>query len=307
LSERFKSFTRGIELPSQIFSASIDFLDIESGIFLTYEKGSGVFSPFSSTGLDETTLRRCKISMNTLKENNLIFNGMVIHPSVNKDFLKNLLSRRLWDSIDKLTLLIFSHHDDVFGLLIIFNSTITEKPGFLDIASLLIRNSSEAFPKSRSTLIRNLQPKEISAPVPRAQSAEKIKKDLIELTIDTDAEFPSPIKIAYIDYGGIISSLSEYDMNIDLYAIEFNIFKMYNSMLGENGYIQRISDHCIFMAFLSNLNGNKSLIKNQLNTSLTSLFEKHKLINNPVIYVDDLDLSDNNFSDKLSLFLNSAL
>jgi hypothetical protein len=96
-------------------------------------------------------------------------------------------------------------------------------------------------------------------------------------------------------------------MNIDLYAIEFNIFKMYNSMLGENGYIQRISDHCIFMAFLSNLNGNKSLIKNQLNTSLTSLFEKHKLINNPVIYVDDLDLSDNNFSDKLSLFLNSAL
>lgn len=301
LSERIKGYSQGIELPSEIFSASIDALDIETGIFLTYEKTADLFVPFASTGMDETSLRRCKISMDVINENNLIFNGEIIHPAVKKTFLKNYLSKRLWDGINLVSVLVFSHHEDVFGLLLIFNSVITDKPGFTDLASLLIRNSSEAFSNSRSTLLRNLKSAEANAPLSRLESAGKISSDLKELTSELKIE--GTLKIAFIDYSIIISSMKEFDEAIDEYAIEFDIFRMYSSMIGSCDYIQRIENHCIFLTFLSKMTGNTALLKNQLEASLISLFEKNKLISNPVISVDELDQSDDDFTEKLSAFL----
>ncbi|MBI9106061.1 MAG: hypothetical protein JEZ04_04900 [Spirochaetales bacterium] len=305
LSARFKLFSHGIEVPAEIFSASIKFLQIESGIFLTYEKSTGLFSPFSSIGFDETSLRRCKISMETIKANKIVLNGETIHPSVPKGFLKNHLSKRLWDSINLLSVLVFSHHDDIFGLLFIINSTITETPGFTDSASLLIRNASEALFNSRSAVISNLETTEIGPPLNPKEAAVKIKMELMEISKSTTTS--DSARLVFIDYSSIISSMKDFDSSIDDYVIERNIFKMYYSMLGGKGYIQRLSKHCIFLTFLSRFKVNTSIITNQLQASLLSLFEKNKLIGNPKIFVDEINLNEKDFPDKLDLFLSSVL
>ena len=296
LDDSLSGLSHGIELPAEIFSLSVRHLSVKSGLFLTFEKSNDIFSPFSSIGIDQTSLRRCKISTETLKDNKIIMNGETVHINADKTFLKGFLSKRLWDSIENLAVLVFSYHDINYGLLLIFNSEVSEKADFKDFASSLIKNTSETLHMSRSSVINNLDVAELPAPVDLSEASENIT-NYIE-TIDKKQK--TTAKLIFINYTSLIDSVTKLEKTIDFYVLERDIYKMYYSMLGSNGIIQRISSHSLLLLYLYSSDLDTSIILNQFQTSLLSLFKVNIQRETPDIIVKEVDLSEENCSESIA-------
>ncbi|HAK44838.1 MAG TPA: hypothetical protein DCO79_02805 [Spirochaeta sp.] len=303
LGKNIASLTSGLELPSGIFSLAVNFFKIKSGIFLTFESDSGYFTPFSSLSIDETTLRRCRINIDVLKEHNLIFSGTTIHPSVSKDFLKDYISKRLWDTIDNLDMFIFSHHDKIFGLLIMFNLKISTNMQYIDFASFFTRKCSEKFFNSRAKIISRLPALPVSAPVTPKHAADIIT----EYFNQNDKEKTESVKFVYVNYNSIINSLLEKDDSIDRHRIEDDIYKMYNSMLFEDSFIIKFRNGSLLLCFADGLNNDNSIVQHQMEASLISLFEKNSMLLSPIVRVMDWDLKKENLDKEIADFIASDL
>jgi hypothetical protein len=301
LSEKMNNISHGIDLPAEIFSIASDLFNISSGIFSTYDKSKESFFPFSSIGIDQTTLRRCIISRKNLEENNLIFTGDYLYSNVSKTFLKNLVSNRMWDLIENINLLLFNHKDSIFGIMIIFNSEIFDHPQIDEFSSQFIRHASDAFSLSRSKVINNLESLNSTPPVQISHAAEKAASDLENLlkeNIDTS------FKAAVIDYSKMIDELIEHSPSLDIQVIERDILKMYSSMLNTNGYILRINNNRILIIFTSGIKNDNSIIKNQLVNSLISLFKSKRLLPRPDVFVDEIIFSKSSFTEKINSLLS---
>ena len=277
LGKNITSLSTGIDLPSKVFSLAVSFFNLSCGLFLTYESDSGFFSPFSSLSIDETTLRRCRINIEVLKDNDLIFGGHTIYTDVPKDFLKEYISKRIWDTIENLDLFIFSHHDKIFGLLIIINPKINKDPQYIDFASFFIRKSSELFFNSRSKIINSLPATLLTAPVDLPDVPGVVSGKIS----DFKEKDISSGKLIFIDYSNIISFILEKNNSIDRFRIDEDIYKMYNSMLFGSSFLIKIKEHRILLCLSSGINVNNTIIEHQMTSSLLSLFEGNDFINPP--------------------------
>ncbi len=298
LTNSFNAITTGMDLPSQIFSIAIHSFNFNSGLFLTFESDSNLFIPFASLGIDETSLRRCRIELKYIQENNLVFSGSEIYSGISKNIFKKYLSKRLWDTIENIDIMLISYHDIIFGLLLLFNSTTSENPKFKDFASLFTRKSSEFFYNSRSRIINTL-PKPVDPPITVESFHETLTGRLAKFS---DKTFENT-KIIFIDYKDIIDTLIENDETIDHFIVENNIFSMYNSMLFGSSFIIKITECRIVIVFLSGLTSNNSIIENQMTASLLSLFDKSKIFNKPKIVVSEIQTVGEDLADRINDFV----
>ena len=301
-AKEISNLTTGIDLPSRIFSLAVEAFNIESGLFLTFESVTEYFIPFSSYEVDETTLRRCRISRSILEEHGLIFNGTNIHPSLSKDFLKNFLSKRLWDTIENLDMFVFCYHDKLFGLLLMFNMNINSNPQFFDFASFFTRKCSELFFNSRSKVINSLPPADSSSPVPVSELSSKI----IDIFSTPDYSRLHTFKLVTIKCGDIVDKITRQNRTIDRFRIENDIFKMYSSMLFGNSFILKAEDCRIILCLTEDSKTNNLIIEHQMSSSLLSMLVNNQISEAPYVKVADFTLSDESLRSGIEKFISAG-
>ena len=298
------SVSTGIDSPAVVYRIAMEFFRIESGLLLILDNSNDSFYPFASSGVDKTSLRRCIISKKALTENHIILNGTSVHTDFPKDFLKPYLSRRFWDVIENLSIVILNYNDSIFGLLFLFNSKASLNESFFESASVFIKLVSENFAVSRTRLVRNLD----SGNLPNISTFPEVP-DLVSDYFSSDKlskSLPVNARCVLIDYSSLINQIVKNTEFVDLFMIERDIFKVFNSMLNNLGCIIRLSDYRLFMLFLSGINNAESIFSNQISASLLSLFEKKVIINTPDVRLSDVTLAEDNLHSTIEDFINSC-
>ena len=265
-----------------------------------------LFTPFSSIGLDETSIRRCKISLNILKQKSLIFNGSTIHIDSDKSFLKEYLSSGIWDSIEKLDIFILNYHDNLYGLLLIFNSEDSSNKAFNDYASYFTSKAAELFYNSKSRLINNLAPQKKPAP---PCSSKDLKAALLEnINIFSESDYDSG-KYIFINYKLFLDDIKNRNRSIDTYRIEIDLLNMFSSMLFGSSFIINIIDNRLLIVFLSGLSSNNKIIENQMLSSVISLLDNKYIPASikPEVVVNNLNCHFSEISEYIFNFLDSRL
>ena len=304
MNKALESLTNGIELPSQIFSLAVESFDLETAIFFTFDKSTETFIPFSSLNIDETSLRRCRLSFSLLRDKHLVFDGTDIHLNVDKSFLKSYFSTRLWDSIDKLDMLNFNFHDKLYGILAVINADCSANPKFFDFASFFTKKCSEHFYNSKSSLLSNLTPDQPAAPPCSIDELDVIIEEKLKTL---PAQQISTCKLIYINYKNILKQIIERNNSIDTFRVDNDVYKMFSSMLFGDSFIIRLVDSRLVLIFLSGLKSNNHIIENQMSTSLISLIgpETDIIPEKPEIIVTDLESDSNEIHKTISDFIKT--
>lgn len=251
-----------------------------------------------------TSLRRCKIPLSVLQDSSLIFNGSEIQLNIDKAVLKDYFSRSLWDSIEKLDLLILNYHDYLYGLLILINSSASNSNSFSDFAFYFTKKTSELFYNSKSKVINSLTTSSEPEPAVRqSELSEIIEKKLI---VYENTDF-SDAKIIYIDYEEMLESVCKRNNSIDTYRIENDLYTIFSAMLFGKSLIVRMVESKIILIFLSGLTSNNLIIKNQMLSNLFSIFDinlNHQTPK-PHVFVEDLNCNLSELPSAVIEFINA--
>ena len=298
-----ESASSGIDLPGSIFNIAADFFRIKKGLLLTYDKNSESFYPFASTGIDNTSLHRCILNRRFLEEENILLNGTSIHVDFSRDFLKNYLSRRLWDVINTVTIIILNHNDNIIAVLLIFNSDISGNENFFESASVFIRLFSDNFAVSRSKIVSNLDTDAFLPNVDNKTAASETASYFDDSRFKD--EFPVKSRMLIIRYSPLLEQIIKDLKDTDIFMLERDIYRVLKSMLNGQGCVYRLTDKRIFMTFISGINNDPSVFGNQIITSLMSLFGKKNFIKQPSVRLKDAALEKDSIEQTVLDFLDS--
>ena len=199
--ENIRALNDGIELPHELFDLLKKKLDINRGCFCVKEPEGEFFTPHGSADLDKTTLHRLKLKFDSLKS----FIGDDLSPAVftGSDIveLKPLFSMRIFDSIEKIIFLPFTHDSDLIGLLMIIESGFSEENTIIAVFNDISSEISALLSQSR---FLNLNRISSFTPLPLAEITAQLENK-IEFTLSRNYK----LSLLFIDLTDIISYLEE--------------------------------------------------------------------------------------------------
>ncbi len=110
-----------VELPSHVFGVLKDCLAIRRGALLLYDPVRMVYAPWASCGLDQTTLRRLRISLGALATFNALANGkaLVVEGGEALAEYQKHFSSREFSSLERLVLAPFIAEEKLVGVLLV--------------------------------------------------------------------------------------------------------------------------------------------------------------------------------------------
>jgi hypothetical protein len=139
-----------VELPSHVFGVLKESLAIRRGTLLLYDPVRMVYAPWASCGLDQTTLRRLRISLGALPSFNALANGkaLLVEGGQALAEYQRHFSTREFSSLERLVLAPFIAEEKMVGVLLVAEAA----PPFDDprrLASFLDEVAQAASPAMR--------------------------------------------------------------------------------------------------------------------------------------------------------------
>lgn len=110
-----------VELPSHVFGVLKESLAIRRGALLLYDPVRMVYAPWASCGLDQTTLRRLRISLGALSSFNALANGkaLLVEGGQALAEYQRHFSTREFSSLERLVLAPFIAEEKMVGVLLV--------------------------------------------------------------------------------------------------------------------------------------------------------------------------------------------
>ncbi len=295
-----RNLSGSLELPAEIFKAAREYFLIKSGIMLTFDSEKEILHPFASTGIDQTSLRRCRISSDFLKKKNILMNGDSIFLNLEKSLFTDFFSKRQLDITESFNILVFMYQDKLSGIMIILDSPALHDSHFPEAAYYFISKTSEMMFKNRINRIAKLSS---AGNLPAIDFAD-ITSNVIDFYEKNGIELHQEIKFTLIDYSGIIKSFESSNSLVDTFNIEKDITKLLFSMTTDKDCFLRVRGHRFFIGFFSGLRVTPDILRNQIKTAVYSVFDKNNIDSPPIVSIfqsgidtEELDTHIKNLAD----------
>ncbi len=276
-----RNLSGSLELPAEIFKAAREYFLIKSGIMLTFDSENEILHPFASTGIDQTSLRRCRISSEFLKKKNILMNGDSIFLNLQKSLFTDFFSKRQLDITESFNILVFMYQDKLSGIMIILDSPALRDSHFQEAAYFFISKTSEMMFKNRVNRIAKLS----SAGNLPAIDFNDITSNVIDFYERNGIELHQEIKFTLIDYSGIIKSFESSNSLVDTFNIEKDITKLLFSMTTDKDCFLRVRGYRFFIGFFSGLRVTSDILRNQIKTAVYSVFDKNNIDSPPSVSI----------------------
>lgn len=168
--ERLRALPDHVELPSHIFTVLKESLGISRGALLLYDPVRMVYAPWASCGLDQTSLRKLRISLGAVSSFNALANGapIPVEGAASLAEYQRYFSSREFSTLSRLVLAPFIVEEKLIGALMVIETA----PPFDEQARLL--NCLEQISGATAPAIRRARRESRraeTAPLPRTGSS----------------------------------------------------------------------------------------------------------------------------------------
>ena len=250
-----------------MFDVFCHHLLVDAGSLLFLDKDSRMFAPWVSKGLDKTSQHRLRLPLELVLSFFKKSNEPVFLVEGEKETLREYLSIRLFDITDSISLIPIFLENQLFGLIVIFESRYSSDPGYpgyLRFSSEIIGKSLEGSRfSSRSSLNTSL-------------STHSHDIDTILTMIDTHIQeaLNKSERLTFIifDINSIIQFLEEQRKGLDSYRIKKDILALLNTMIQGIGEVFDLPEGKALLELFSKTPLKENLLLNQIQISIQSFF-----------------------------------
>ena len=285
-------------MTSELFSLIRDFFKLSKSAILLYDPLRMVFSPWASTGLDQTTLHRLRIPLGFNKNFNRVANGEVLifkESGQIKEF-NPFFSARENSAINQLIFVPFIADSKLIAILLIIKmDTIInlETPGILKEVSL---SAAPHIYQAREKKLGNL------SSTGKTVTSESLQSRVDEL-IDKCSKRKISLVLIKISIEHLINTLLKYNEFIDPFRLKEDLYRITGSLLADIGEVFRLDSNNLILLVSEMQITDPALLLHQLAISLGTFFEILKTEQSMgfdekiMVYPEDGDSSEKLLSD----------
>lgn len=293
LLSRITSLSGGIESIAELFSLVRDFFKLSKSAILLYDHLRMVFSPWASSGLDQTTLHRLRIPLGFNKNFNRVANGevLIFNESGQIKEFNPFFSARENSAINQLIFVPFIADSKLIAVLLIIKMKgiiDLETPGILKEVSLA---AAPHIYQAREKKLGNLSGDG------KTVTFESLQNRVDEL-IDKCGKRNRSLVLIKISIEHITNTVKKYNEFIDPFRLKEDFLRITGSLLTDIGEVFRLDSNYLILLISEMQIMDPALLLHQLTISLGTFFEILKAEHSMgfdekiIVYPEDGDSSE---------------